>query len=95
MKIFMKIAVILLATIMIVSLAGCRHATGGSDGGDGGSSGAEDGQTQGTVIAGITIDNTTYDKTSSVIIIPKGTTAIINMTDDSSWSTYQIGRAHV
>lgn len=44
---------------------------------------------QGTVInQAIIIDSQEIQKTTEVVIVPKGNKAVINITDDSSWSSY-------
>ena len=49
-------------------------------------------QSQGDVYSqGISLNGKIYDKTSEVVIVPKGTVAKIEMTDDSSWNTYYEG----
>ena len=40
---------------------------------------------------GISLNGKIYDKTSEVVVVPKGTVAQIAMTDDSSWNTYYEG----
>ena len=49
-------------------------------------------QSQGDVYSqGISLNGKIYDKTSEVVVVPKGTVAKIEMTDDSSWNTYYEG----
>ncbi len=49
-------------------------------------------QSQGDVYSqGISLNGKIYDKTSEVIVVPKGTAARIDITDDSSWNTYYEG----
>ncbi|MBP3448866.1 MAG: SUMF1/EgtB/PvdO family nonheme iron enzyme [Spirochaetaceae bacterium] len=46
-------------------------------------------QSQGDVYSqGISLNGKIYDKTSEVVVVPKGTVAKIEMEDDSSWNTY-------
>ena len=49
-------------------------------------------QSKGDVYSqGISLNGKIYDKTSEVIVVPKGTVAKIEMEDDSSWNTYYEG----
>lgn len=46
-------------------------------------------QKQGDIyLSSLTIDEKSFDKTSQVVIIPEGTFGLVEMTDDSSWSSY-------
>lgn len=46
-------------------------------------------QRQGDIyLSSLTIDEKSFDKTSQVVIIPEGTFGLVEMTDDSSWSSY-------
>src|SRR5574344_663038 len=53
-----------------------------------GSSASEEAQNSGSVLEPITFGGTTYQNTNEVVVIAKNKTATVNMTDDSSFSSY-------
>lgn len=76
-KSIMKISTGALAVLMACAVMGCKPGVDGTT------------MNPGDVVStGIKIGETTYAKTSEVVIVPAGKTGVVDMKDDSSWNTY-------
>ena len=73
----MKISAGALAVLMAFAVMGCKPGVDGPA--------VKPGD---VVSTGITIDETSLAKTCEVVIVPTGTTGVVDMKDDSSWNTY-------